>query len=350
MKLAPSLPLRGAIMFFFAAAGLSALLAGAIHYLINTMELRLIEATLEQQITLDTHQLHTLLNNYLLAGSIAFSLLATALGYGISARLASPILKLANQMHVDPEYLTQPNKYYGSKEVGVLASKLEAHTKCLQAVAQREKEFASNVSHELRTLIAVMRNTIELLLADSNINQLSQNRLRRLEQAVGEMGDLISLFINLAKPHLSTNQDVKENCSVEPAIKELLKRRQNDIKSKGLTARLAVQQTVETNAPRTALDVVLNNVLNNAIKYTDHGHISITLKHQSIIFEDTGLGIEQEDSPHIFKRNYRGRQTNTEGAGLGLSIVKRLCERYGWEIEVKSAEGKGTQVRLLFTN
>jgi signal transduction histidine kinase len=415
-----SLPLRGALYFWFAGAGLSLLLTVICVELINDMERRMIDATLASQMqhqlslvepgvinlrpdsqltqvyvvphgaesklpvylaglstgkfkrrnkeneyhilvkdfnhhrlyvsvdSLDINPLHNRLPIYLVAGAIVFSVFLAWIGYQLTSMLNTPIIKLSDQLRKDPFQFDHTQSYNHCREVGLLAQQIDKHTHNLREAAQREKEFTSNVSHELRTLIAVMRGTLELLSSDKNFNRQSQHRLRRLKQAVGQMGELIKLFMKLANPNVSNDQEMKGNCEVESAIRELLETKKNEIDNKGLTATLAVQKPAHANAPRTVLHVVLSNVLNNAIKYTDHGHIAITLKQHSITFEDTGPGIEKHDEPLIFERRYRAGKTHIEGEGLGLAIVKKLCEHYGWTIDVNSVQGQGTQVQLFF--
>ncbi len=89
---------------------------------------------------------------------------------------------------------------------------------------------------------------------------------------------------------------------------------------------------------------VVNNLLLNAVNYTQHGTISVTLTRDTLTVRDTGIGIPPEDLERIFERRYRGAQSR--GLGLGLYLVSRICDRLGWRIETESRSGEGTVFRI----
>jgi len=90
---------------------------------------------------------------------------------------------------------------------------------------------------------------------------------------------------------------------------------------------------------------VIANLIRNAISYTEHGHIAICLDERGVSVKDTGIGIPKEQIQRIFDRYYVG---TAGGEGIGLSLVKRICGRYGWNIDIDSQEGSGTLIRLSF--
>lgn len=96
------------------------------------------------------------------------------------------------------------------------------------------------------------------------------------------------------------------------------------------------------------LHIVLGNLVRNAFNYTTCGRIILRLGHDSVSIE--GIGIPPHDLPHVYERHYRGSlaPSVTAGMGLGLSLVKRICDRYGWRIDITSEPGAGTRVQLSF--
>jgi signal transduction histidine kinase len=89
---------------------------------------------------------------------------------------------------------------------------------------------------------------------------------------------------------------------------------------------------------------VVNNLLLNAVNYTQNGSIEVRLTPALLLVHDTGVGIPPQDLSRIFERRYRG--SNSRGLGLGLYLVNRICERLGWTIETESAPGLGTTFRI----
>lgn len=94
------------------------------------------------------------------------------------------------------------------------------------------------------------------------------------------------------------------------------------------------------------LRVVLGNLIRNAYAYTQKGGVKITLENDGVTITDTGVGMSEAELTRVFDRHYRGSEKG--GAGIGLSLVERICQCYGWEISIVSEVGIGTRVRLLF--
>ena len=92
--------------------------------------------------------------------------------------------------------------------------------------------------------------------------------------------------------------------------------------------------------------IVVGNLIRNAFQHTDQGEVSIHLTAEQLSITDTGRGIAEVELAHIFQRHYKGSESR--GEGIGLSLTKRICDRYGWDITVASRRGLGTEVRLGF--
>ena len=86
--------------------------------------------------------------------------------------------------------------------------------------------------------------------------------------------------------------------------------------------------------------------MRNALTHTEAGEVSILLEQQRLTVTDTGQGIPGEDIGKVFDRYFKG--SDSTGEGIGLSLVKRICERYGWEIRIDSTPGEGTTAQLIF--
>ena len=99
--------------------------------------------------------------------------------------------------------------------------------------------------------------------------------------------------------------------------------------------------------PAAIFQIMLTNLIRNAIQHTSSGKISITLKSDRVSVSDTGAGMEPGDLKLVNQLHLRGDRY--QGFGLGLSIVKRLCERLGWRLKIESEKGRGTKAQLIFS-
>ena len=96
------------------------------------------------------------------------------------------------------------------------------------------------------------------------------------------------------------------------------------------------------------MQVVISNLLRNACSYTDDGRIDVIVEQDRVIVRDTGIGMSEESMARAFEPFYRADPTRPHGTGLGLSIVRRLCDRFGWKIELESVLGRGTSATIRF--
>ena len=114
--------------------------------------------------------------------------------------------------------------------------------------------------------------------------------------------------------------------------------------------RLVVRETdrVSVIAPESVIAVTVGNLIGNAIRYTPAGEVVITIGDGKAIVEDTGPGIPEAELEHVFERHYRGENITGKGAGLGLAIVRRLCELYGWSIHFSNRPIGGLRAELRF--
>jgi signal transduction histidine kinase len=96
------------------------------------------------------------------------------------------------------------------------------------------------------------------------------------------------------------------------------------------------------------MQVVVSNLLRNACSYTDEGRIDVILEQDRLTVRDTGIGMSEDSTARAFEPFYRADPARPQGTGLGLSIVRRLCDRFGWKVELESELGTGTSVTIRF--
>jgi signal transduction histidine kinase len=268
------------------------------------------------------------------------------LGYWLSGLLVSQVTELAAQVgRLSPGEprvgLSRPEQ---DPEVAMLARAFDGYQENIERMIRREQEFTANASHELRTPLTAIRTSCELLLADVALAEKARARVAMINDAAARMTEQIQMLLLLARGQSLGEVEpvVVADCVAEAAEPYL-----GEIARKGLAFESAVARDAVVEANYQALRLVLSNLIRNAVQYTERGSVRIDFDARRLRISDTGRGISNDHLPRVFERHFRGDAMN-EGAGIGLAIVKRICEQHGWRIEVESAPLQGSVFCLVF--
>jgi len=294
----------------------------------------------------------------LMAGVIS-GVIAAVAGLLVSRGLSAPILALAdsaNRMSSGDLAARAPIQSSGeigqlSRQFNLMAERLQTSFNTLSAERDSLRRFIADASHELRTPITALHNFIELLQGPASNDCVvrdeflmeSQIQVRRMEWITGNLLDLSRLDAGLIQMN---RQDINLNDLLQSATAPFLPIADD----KGVHIQVEpTQYPVLANCDRTRMEIVLGNLLDNAIKFTPPGG-TVSLRGEvrsgkvRIQVKDSGAGILSDDLPLIFNRFYRGHTTEP-GSGLGLSIVQSIIQAHGGVVEVQSQPGQGS----LFT-
>jgi signal transduction histidine kinase len=293
--------------------------------------------------TLDEFQLLVALT----VAVILFTGLAWLVGLWASRRVISPVTELAQRVEdlsgrEDAAEKLAPN--FPDDEVGELAAALDNYAERMTALVRRDREFNSDVSHELRTPLAVIRGATELMLAKGDLPEKMRQRLQRIDRAATQCTDLTIALLMLSRNERGTGHtDLHKLClQLAEANRAQLGAKPVQIHVEGVTDAFA-------SAPEAVLAVAIGNLLGNACKYTQEGEVRVRVEPDRVVIEDTGPGLSVEDAARLFERGYRGSYAGgTTGGGIGLSIVRRLCDLYGWDVSIAPREERGAVAVLLF--
>jgi len=280
---------------------------------------------------------------------VIFSLLSLAIGFWSSARVMRPVADLARRVRGlgkigRPEALSP---HFADDEVGQLAAALDDYSNKLTALVIRDREFNADVSHELRTPLAVIASTTELLLATPDLPIKAQERLKRVERAVRQCSETIDALLVLSRSERQLPSD-GESTEVSTIVEQIIEVNRQHIANKSVVVQLRRTSAVEVAAPSAVVAVVIGNLVGNAFKYTTEGEVFIHVGEGKVLIEDSGRGIEHENPEKLFERGYRASSTPGKGAGLGLAIVRRLCDLYGWKVSLLPRPQGGTLATLIF--
>jgi signal transduction histidine kinase len=235
---------------------------------------------------------------------------------------------------------------YIDDEVGTLASALEQAMKRVENFVKREHQFTRDASHELRTPVTVIKGAVELLQ-----NQLSSDEKKsvlrpigRIQRQVNNMERIIDALLCLSREEVST--DNEQSFSVLPLVQDVIEENRPLLAGKSIEMNVVAKGNPTLRVPAPLFQIALTNLIQNAIRYTTNGHITVYVRDDRVLVSDSGSGIEDLDLNNIVQPHVCGSVSN--GFGLGLSIVDRLCNRFGWQLEIESDVARGTTAQLIF--
>ena len=281
-------------------------------------------------------------------------LLVSMLTYSVSKRLVTPVNWLAREVAswdprrpdvgaLAPERLPAD---IGSGEARQLANALHSLGQRIEAFVARERNFTRDASHELRTPLTVIRVAADLLETETGLSPRGQRSLQRIQRASRDMETVIDAFLILAREGEVATQN--DEFAVADIVAEEVDKVQSLLDGKPVQLRVVANAQPLLRAPARVLGVMLGNLLSNAAQYTDHGDIEVRIESDRVSVRDTGIGMTQETLERAFDPFYRA-QIDGGGMGLGLSVVRRLGERFGWPVTLQSSPGTGTLATILFS-
>lgn len=218
----------------------------------------------------------------------------------------------------------------------------------LGSIETLKTDFVSNVSHEMKTPIAVIKNYAELLRSEHTTEEQRKEYAVNIEGAARRLSDLIG---NILKLNKLENQRIAPEVEVYDVCRQLcdcILQFEDAWEEKEIEMDTELEDRAMVKADESLLELVWNNLLSNAVKFTEPGG-KITVRQTSddqfvnVSVSDTGCGMDQENINHIFDKFYQGDTSHSkEGNGLGLALVKRVLELLDGKIEVFSERGKGS--------
>jgi len=271
--------------------------------------------------------------------------------YRISRRAVSPIEYLAKQVKklspADPDasiFELLPAKDTDN-EIRVLAEALQDLVTRVTEFSDRERRFTRDASHELRTPLTVTKIAVERLLRNEQLDPDSEKTLLRIRNSAEDMERLTTAFLLMARE--SDEGLRKEWVCVNDIVEAEMERLRIIAPTSDIAIKVEAEVQLLVQAPEKVLESVIGNLLRNAHAYTDAGQVVVHIGKDSMSIEDTGPGMSAVEVEKVFQPYYRS-QRQRGGFGVGLTIVKRLSERFNWPIEVDSEIEKGTRVTVHF--
>ncbi len=224
----------------------------------------------------------------------------------------------------------------------------------LRTIEEMKDDFVSNMTHELKTPIAIAYSANDALLNYDTTNDPDKKTkyLTIANKQLKRLGELVENILAMSMERRKTMKLRPEDIQLREFVEEIAaaQRMRGD---KDITINVNIPENTTIEADRAHLANVLNNLIDNAIKYSrDSVEITITGDNHDLSVRDNGIGIPSKSIPYLFNKFYRvphGNRQDVRGYGIGLYYVKCILDKMGWDIKVNSVEGKGSIFTIKFS-
>ena len=281
--------------------------------------------------------------------------------YRESNILLSPIVWLANKFdEVDPRL--DSIKAFNIDdvpgdvdwEVEKLIKSFRAYSIRINRFIERERTFTRDASHEFRTPLTVIQMASDMLSNEPDLNKYSKKYVEKIKNSTKDIGALIDVFLVLARE--TYKEFDYEDVEVVKLVENEVSASEILLENKSIEVRVDVEHDLILHTAKQVLSIVLGNLIRNAMIYTKKGQVVVTVKEQSVVISDTGIGMDCTQIERIFQPYYRvsesdqsrQKSNSRKGYGVGLTIVKRLSNRFNWTLDVKSKINQGTNIEVFF--
>lgn len=272
------------------------------------------------------------------------SFIAVLVSGKLAARLVGPVTQLAERLRaMDPRRRdVKLTPEFQGEEVETIAHAFDRYMQRLDGFVEREQSFTDTASHELRTPLAIIQGAEEILAPHCARDPLAAKALRRIRRARGEMSEFIHALLALAR-----EQNLATEYSAEVHLKSVVETLCDDYRAllgdRPVGIVLTCPGDPVLKVPPALVMIVVGNLLRNAVEHTQQGVIRVECAQDRLTVEDTGEGMTAEYLAAL-------RDGTNEGSGIGLGLVRRICDRYGWRLELSSEAGKGTRAQVHFAS
>ncbi|WP_139684685.1 sensor histidine kinase [Vibrio tasmaniensis] len=257
-----------------------------------------------------------------------------ALLYRLSKRLIEPFNSLSEQL--------ESNKLNLNEEFGVsddaaiefrqLTDQLNQYRREINSLVKREQAFARYSSHELRTPLTVARGANKLLLR-SETTEFQSRQIERIDEAIVQMSEMVDALLGLVR-YERNSDDAPLRLFSQQELEAIVSKNALQADEKDVEISVLVQSEPIIQATSAIMNMLVGNLLRNAIAATNSGTVTVTLSQDSIVIEDQGEGLQEQYNPN--------------GHGLGLLIVDDLCQRFQWSFELENRNCGGCSAQIIF--
>lgn len=231
-------------------------------------------------------------------------------------------------------------------------AELKAENKLVEKAQESKDEFISNVTHEMNTPLTSIRGYAELLSCGGLSDEQKAIAYKTIENQSERLTNLIACIINYNE--IDSDDLPPYDVDMTLLVKETLYALKPDIDKRGITLKEEIEDDVHLESRHEYLSEIVGNLIRNAIKYNkDNGTLTVILTKNSFTVKDTGIGIAEKDMGKVFSRFFtvdRSHSGKNGGFGLGLAVVKKICNKSGYDITLESELNVGSTFTVTFNN
>ncbi|VAW56018.1 hypothetical protein MNBD_GAMMA07-204 [hydrothermal vent metagenome] len=289
------------------------------------------------------------ISQYTLIILTIFTFISFLFSRSLANKIIRPIIDLSDKVStLNVDNFNTIKLDYPDDEIGALVKVVYEHVNTINLYLQREKWFTGDISHELRTPMMIISSSMDILKLNA-ITPEQQNELYyRIDDAISNVNELINTFLLLARGEINTNNNSHNNfCNIHTLSNVIINNLSPYASNKNIEFKVIEESVMDMPVNSGMFSIVLTNLVKNAILNTEKGTISIVIHDNGITVKDTGKGLTAR-----IKQFINGDELTVSkksgSQGLGLSIVKRVCEKEQWDITAYDSDVVGACFTIKF--
>lgn len=258
-----------------------------------------------------------------------------------------PIQALAQRMdELDPEQPAQRvATHFELRELHDIAVVVNRHLARVERFIERERSLLDQASHEFRTPIAVIAGAIEVIRLHE-LPPAAIAPLERIDSAAGSLTEIMAALLYLSREE--DGKAVQQTTQLDALLAVLVDDHEHLLDGKEARFAIGELEPQWVRCPEAILRIVVGNLLRNAAENSYQGTIAVRLADRCLSIQDSGTGFDVVAAARRYTQALRDSTRHGGGQGLGLYLTRRVCERFGWTLEISSSQEHGTLVRLRF--
>ncbi|MFC4314304.1 sensor histidine kinase [Steroidobacter flavus] len=277
-------------------------------------------------------------------GVTFIAMIAALIGW-LHANLVRPVRDLAFRMQaIDPAIKGQrlPTAY-AQEEIQIIARASNAHLERVEKFIERERSLLNQASHEFRTPIAVIAGAVDVLRMQG-LPATARPALERIRTTVEALSEIMVALLYLAR-ETTPFAGPQELTAVHILLPKLVTDHEYLLADKPVRLKVTDLEPTVIEAPEVMVRIAVGNLLRNAVENTSEGCIEVSIREGVICIADSGKGFDPVEAARRYRDSLRAAMP-IPGQGLGMFLISRICDRFGWHLSIETPASSGTRARL----
>jgi len=278
---------------------------------------------------------------FVIIGIVTVGSIIIFIGFWLGGKLSAPVRDLAVQVeNLNPEARGESvNCHHHDMEIKTIVTAINTYINRLDGFVAREQEFINTASHELRTPVAVIAGAVDVVNSISNCPESVKRPILRISQATTDIQETISALLFLAKEDLNIKIEDEQATALDKLLHKIIENHEYLAKDKDISIILLDIEPTEVNAPTQLVNIIVSNIVRNAIEHTERGKIEIQLRSKILVVKNTLSSISSDEAAKNYQDRVRNENITHSTKGLGLNIIDRLCSHVKWKLTLEQRNG-----------